>query len=49
MSAKDQIKDYVTPSPAEMAARKKRNYAIAGSLLAFCLFIFILMIVRLGN
>lgn len=39
---------YVEPTEAQIAARKKRNYAIGGLLAAFCIFVFILMIVRIN-
>ena len=47
MSYETKVDGYVTPTPEQTAARKKRNYAIGGSLLAFCAFIFILMLVKL--
>lgn len=38
--------EYVTPTEAELAARKKRNLAIGGVLVAFCILIFALMVFK---
>ena len=49
MSPDPKISHYIEPSAAQIAARKKRNYAIGGVLFAFCIFIFALMVIRLGG
>ncbi len=38
--------EYVTPTAEELAARKKRNLAIGGVLVAFCILIFALMVFK---
>lgn len=38
--------EYVTPTAQELAARKKRNLAIGGALVAFCILIFALMVFK---
>ena len=38
--------EYVTPTAQELAARKKRNLAIGGTLVAFCILIFALMVFK---
>ena len=38
--------EYVTPTIEEIAARKKRNLAIGGLLVAFCVLIFALMVFK---
>ena len=48
MSSQNEI-EYITPTDAQIAARRRRNYAIGGALLGFTAFIFILMIVKFGG
>ena len=40
---------YVEPTEAQLTARKRRNYAIGGLLAAFCVLVFILMIVKIKS
>jgi len=42
------VEDYVTPSDEELRARRKRNMAIGLSLVGFVVFIFFLMLFKLG-
>lgn len=48
MSDQNEI-EYITPTDAQVAARRRRNYAIGGALLGFTVFIFILMMVKFGG
>lgn len=41
--------EYFEPSEAQIAARKRRNYAIGGALIAFTALVFLLMIVKFGG
>lgn len=40
--------EYITPTDAELSARKKRNYAIAGCLLVFVTVVFFVMLQKSG-
>ena len=42
------VDGYHKPTDEELAARKKRNFAIATGLFAFVAFIFMLMLYKLG-
>ena len=42
------ITGYAAPSAEEIAARKKRNYAIAAGLFAFVIFVMLLMLSKYG-
>ena len=43
------IEDYVTPSGPEMAARKKRNWAIAIGLMTFIALVFMITLYQFGT
>ena len=43
-----EIEGYYEPTPEELAARKKRNFAIAACLTGFVVFVFLLMLYKLG-
>lgn len=43
-----EIEGYHTPTAEELAARKKRNVAIAACLFGFVGFVFLLMLYKLG-
>ncbi len=43
-----EIIGYHKPSAEELAARKKRNFGIAASLFGFVVFVFLLMLYKLG-
>lgn len=43
-----EVIDFVTPTPEELRARSKRNYAIAFGLFGFIALIFLVMITQLG-
>lgn len=43
------VEGYVEPTQAELAARKRRNYAIGGLLSAFCALVFILMVFKIKS
>ncbi len=43
-----EIDGYYTPSTEELSARKKRNVAIAVCLFGFVVFVFLLMLYKLG-
>jgi len=43
-----EILGYVEPSAEELAARKKRNLAIAAGLFGFVAFVFVSMLYKLG-
>lgn len=47
MSPEPKVTGYVEPTDAELAARKRRNNAIGGALALFCLFVFVLMCVKI--
>lgn len=49
MPSEIKISSYAEPTAEQIAARKKRNYAIGAILLAFCIFIFALMLTRFGG
>ena len=40
---------YVEPTEQQLTARKRRNYAIGGLLAAFCILVFILMVVKIKS
>lgn len=42
------IEEFVTPTQAELTARKKRNFAIAIGLLGFVTLIFFVMLIKMG-
>jgi len=42
------IEEFVKPSDAELKARTNRNRAIAFALLGFVVFVFLLMLFKLG-
>ena len=42
------IEGYYEPTPEEITARKKRNFAIAACLFGFVGFVFLLMLYKLG-
>ncbi|WP_017931284.1 hypothetical protein [Robiginitomaculum antarcticum] len=46
MQPENKVIDYVTPTAQELAARKKRNLAIAAALVTFCALIFALMVFK---
>ena len=48
MSNQNEI-EYITPTDAQIAARRRRNYAIGTALLGFTAFVFIMMIVKFGS
>lgn len=43
-----EVKDYIAPTLQELAARKKRNFAIAGVLFAFAMLVFFVILFKLG-
>jgi len=43
-----EIDGYHEPTADELAARKKRNFAIAACLFGFVIFVFLLMMYKLG-
>ena len=43
-----EILGYVEPSTEELAARKKRNFAIAAGLFGFVTLVFLTMLYKLG-
>lgn len=43
-----EISGYAQPSDAEKAARKKRNYAIAGALVLWTVGVFLTMLYKMG-
>lgn len=49
MSPEPKVTGYVEPTEAEIAARKRRSNAIGGALALFCIFVFILMVVKIKS
>ncbi len=42
-----EVTGYVSPTEAQLAARSRRNLAIAGGLAAFVIIVFLMMLYRL--
>lgn len=40
---------YVTPTPEQLSAQKRRSLAIGGALAAFCALVFALMVVKIKS
>lgn len=49
MSPDPKVIDYIEPTPEQIAARKRRSNAIGAALLAFCVLVFVLMIVKIKS
>ena len=43
------VEGYVEPTQAELAARKRRNYAVGGLLAGFCVLVFVLMVFKIKS
>tara|TARA_R110002073_G_scaffold205682_1_gene365484 strand:+ start:1246 stop:1503 length:258 start_codon:yes stop_codon:yes gene_type:complete len=41
--------EFVALTPEQIAARKRRNIAIGFSLLAFCVLVFVVTVIRIGQ
>jgi hypothetical protein len=45
--ADEEDEEFHTPTPAEKAARKRRNLYVAGALIAFIVIVFLITVIRL--
>ena len=43
------MSDPMTEGPEARAARRRRNLMLGGALLAFCILVFVITIIRLGG